>query len=396
MATSATGRRAAPLNAFIRIAPDGIVTIISKNPEIGQGIKTMLPMLIAEELDVDWKDVRIEQAPLDPAKYGQQFAGGSTATPLTRIRCAASAPPGGRCWWRRRRDSWNVPASECRTAAGVVHHAASGRTLTYGALACKAATLPAPDLAAVPLKDPKDFKIIGQPLPGVDNPLMVTGKPLFGIDVRCPACSTPCSRNARCSAARSPAPISTRSSPCPACATRSSSGRASHARNPAGPPRRRCHRGRQLVGGQQGTREARGHLGRGPDRGAKQRRLRPARAPSSAKGAPASYLRSDGDVAAALEGAAQVVEAAYSYPFLAHINLEPQNCTAHFQDGKVEIWAPTQNPGPGAKLVAATLGIPESGRHRSHDPRRRRLRPAVCRTTTWSRPPGSPRPPARR
>ena len=350
----------APINAFVRISADGVVTILSKNPEVGQGIRTMLPMLIAEELDVAWKDVRIEQAPLDEKTFGRQHAGGSNSTPenYTPLRRVGAA--GRQMIVAAAAQGWGVPAGECETEAGVVHHRKSGRSMTYGALAEKAAAQPVPDLASVKLKDPKTFKIIGQRIPGVENAKIVTGEPIFSIDVtmpgmlhavfeKCPVFGGKVT-SANIDAIKALPGIHD------AFIIRASE--ANSSKDPEG-----LVDGVAIVAKSWWTaNKAREKLeivwDEGPNAAHSSEGFA-AQAAKFAAGAPATSLRSDGDAAAGLKGAAKVVEAAYSYPFLSHIVLEPQNCTAHFKDGKIAVWAPAQNPGPGQVLVAKTLGLAE-------------------------------------
>ncbi|HVY15321.1 MAG TPA: molybdopterin cofactor-binding domain-containing protein [Rhodopila sp.] len=343
------------LTAFIEVSPDGFVTIRSKNPEVGQGIKTMLPMVIAEELDIDWPHVRIEQAPLDPEVFGPQFAGGSMATPMNYMPMRRAGAVGRAMLVRAAAEQWGVSVTELRTQDGVVHHDPSGRSIGYGALASAAAAVPVPSPDSVTLKDPKDFRIIGRPIHGVDNPKIVTGQKLFGIDMVRPDMLIAVFEK------------------CPVFGGKIASANVDAIKALPGIHDAfivRGNGGRDPQGVADGVailaknwwvaNTARQKLRITWDQGAavhqSSRRFAEEAAQLSGR-TPRTSLRHDGDPDGALKTAAHVVEANYAYPFLSHIPLEPQNCTAHWQDGKVTLWAPTQNPAPGRKLVAEALGI---------------------------------------
>ena len=324
-------------NAFITISSTGTVTIIAPNSEMGQGIKTSLPMIVAEELDVPWQSVTVVQGDLNPA-YGRQFSVGSQSTPGNYMPMRRAGATGRAMLIQAAAATWNVPAGECSTESGAVIHAASKRRATYGELAAKAATLTPP--AEAPLKDPKDFKLLGTRVAGVDNQKIVTGAPLYGIDVRLPGMvyatytkcpvfnSYPLSANLeevkKLPGVRDAFILAGIAGLTPGVAiVADSTWNAFSATNSL-----KVEWVKSAVQSQSST-----EMAQQADKLAKANP--PAAAPAGTK----------------------VIEAAYHYPFLAHATLEPQNCTAVFKDGIMEMWTPTQIPSSGHGMVTSGLGL---------------------------------------
>ncbi len=170
------------MNGFLSIGDNGVVTIMSPNPEIGQNVKTSMPMIIAEELDADWEQVKVEQAPLDTEKYQRQIAGGSQSIRFGWESLRKTGATARQMLVQAAADQWGVPASEITTDRGMIYHKASDQSISYGAVASAAAQLEVPE--EVTLKDPKDFKLIGHRVRNVDGWDIVQGKPLFGLDIQ--------------------------------------------------------------------------------------------------------------------------------------------------------------------------------------------------------------------
>ena len=333
---SASADKFAP-NAFISITPSGAISIIAPNSEMGQGIKTGLPMIVAEELDVPWEQVTIVQGDLNPA-YGRQFSVGSQSTvgnyaPLRRAGATARA-----MLIEAAAATWGVPAAECTTEAGAVLHAASKRRATYGQLATKAATLTPP--ANAPLKDPKDFKLIGTRVPGVDNQKIVTGSPLFGIDVRLPGM------------------LYATYTKCPVFGGTVVGANLDEVKQRPGVHDAFVLEGIQgLTPGVAIVADSTWNAISAAKALNVQWNTGPVASQSSTEMQTQAEQLAKATPPAPLPAAAKVVEAVYHYPFLAHATLEPQNCTALFKNGVMEMWTPTQIPASGHGLVTRGLGL---------------------------------------
>jgi isoquinoline 1-oxidoreductase beta subunit len=337
---AAAADRFAP-NAYLRITPDGQVTVLCGLSEMGQGVHTGIAMLIAEELDADWTAVRLEQAPVDPAYVnpllGMQGTGGSTAIrghwePMRRAGAAAremlvSAAAA----------NWGVDAAQCRTEGGRVLHP-DGRSIAYGELVTSAAELPLPQQPR--LKDPREFRILGRELPRLDTPSKVDGRAGFGLDVKLPGLLTAVMAHAPVPGAK---PLS-----------------VDDRKAKAIPGVRRVITIPQgvavLAEGYWAALQGRDALAVEWDLG-KHADLSSAAVSKTlgeAVARPATAARSDGDMDIQV---ARKLEAVYEVPYLAHACMEPMNCTAWVRPGEAELWSPTQAPGPHRDIVAKLAGV---------------------------------------
>ncbi|AMW03721.1 xanthine dehydrogenase family protein molybdopterin-binding subunit [Gemmatimonas phototrophica] len=324
-------------NVFVSIAPSGTVTLIAPNSEMGQGIKTSLPMIIAEELDVAWEQVTVVQGDLNPA-YGRQFSVGSGSTVANYMAMRRAGAAARAVLVEAAAQEWGVSANECATANGMVIHAASNRQASYGALATKAAQLQPP--VNLTLKDPSTFKLLGTRIAGVDNRQIVKGAPLFGIDVKLPGM------------------LYATYTKCPVFGGEAVSANLDEVK--AKPGVRDAFVLSGIAGLPSGVAvvadstwnafSATKALKVQWNEGAQVSQ-------SSADMAAQAVTLAKANGAASLPQGAKAVEAVYHYPFLAHATLEPQNCTAWFKDGVMEMWTPTQIPATGQGLVSKGLGI---------------------------------------
>ncbi|HXL70166.1 MAG TPA: molybdopterin cofactor-binding domain-containing protein, partial [Rhizomicrobium sp.] len=184
--TAGEASKSPVINAFVRIAPDNTITIYSKAPEIGQGLKTSFGLIIADELDADWNHVVIEQAPINTKVYGYQGAGGSTSIPRAWDQLRQAGAGAKAMLIAAAAKKWNVNPAEITAQDSRLTHQASERSATYGSLVADAVKMPVPDPKSLTLKTRAQYRLLGRRHHGVDDPKVVTGKPLFGIDVKLP------------------------------------------------------------------------------------------------------------------------------------------------------------------------------------------------------------------
>jgi isoquinoline 1-oxidoreductase subunit beta len=347
------------MNAFLKIGDNGIVTIMSPNPEIGQNVKTSMPMIVAEELDVDWKDVIVEQAGLDTKKYTRQLAGGSQSIRQGWQSLRMAGATARRMLLEATAKQWNVPVSELTTDRGVIKHQ-SGKSIKYGEVASAAASIAVPE--EIQLKEVKDFKIIGTRTKNVDGPKIIKGEPLFGLDyqrdgmliamiVHPPAFgmkpkSVDDSKTRAMPGIREVMTISTypegiekqwsdvNAFPELVVVVGESTWQVMKAK-------KALKIEWELVSKGENTSEYQAVLTELAEKKAKE------------------PTRKDGDPDKAFKNAAKIIERTYSAPFLAHNTMEPMNFFANVTKESAELVGPVQTPEYLSKTVSAVLGMPE-------------------------------------
>jgi isoquinoline 1-oxidoreductase beta subunit len=333
----ASGKVFSP-NAYLRITPDNKITIVVARSEMGQGVRTALPMILAEELEADWKQIEIEQAGASTL-YGDQTTGGSASVRTTWDPMRKAGAAAREMLISAAALTWGVPRSACSAQQGNILHGASKRQLSYGELAAKAATLPIP--TDVPLKQSKDYKIVGQRLARVDTPSKVRGEATFGIDFRMPGMKY--------------AVLSR----CPTIGGKVSSFDDHESKQIAGV----SYVGKigdsavavvtdSVWGAMEGRRVLNVNWDDGPNKDLNTTAVMEAlKQAANKKGA---SLYSVGDVA---KVTGRRISAEYQLPFMAHAPMEPGNCTANYSGTACELWAPTQVPQDCRDSVAQAVGL---------------------------------------
>ena len=329
-------------NSYLSIATNGVITIFSPNPELGQNVMTSFPMIVAEELDANWKDVKVVQAPLDK-KFDRQVTGGSGAIPHSWKRLRTAGATARHLLIAAAAKRWNVDAGECTTANSFVIHSKTGNKLSYGELAEDASKMTVP--ADVPLKNRKDFKIIGTATKNVENKNIITGKGIFGLDVY-----------------REGMVIAMIQRP-PAFGTKIKSADVTAAKAMPGIIDVVIFKNNVAVVGKSTwevmkarkalkvTYEKEGALESSSDHNQLFADL--------LKNGAATVRRKDGDVETAFKNAAKIISSEYQCPFIPHNPMEPMNFFADVRADGVELVGPTQVPGAARTATAKLLNIPE-------------------------------------
>jgi len=334
-------------NAFLRIAPDNSVTVIAKHLEMGQGTYTGLATIVAEELDADWAQIRVESAPADASKYANlafgtiQGTGGSSAMANSWMQLRNAGATARAMLVAAAAAEWNVPPASLTIERGVVRHAPSNRQATFGDLAAKAASQPAPDKVA--LKDPKDFKLIGQKLPRVDIPGKTNGTAQFTIDVTFP--------NMLVAVLQRPPLFGATVKSFDATATKAVPGVVEVLQVPRGVAvvaksfwAAKLGRDALKVAWDDSKAEKRGTAAI----------MAEYRTLAEQPGKPA---RKEGDAAAVLKGAAKLITATYEFPYLAHAPMEPLDAVVKLDADSCEIWCGDQFQTVDQGNAAATAGL---------------------------------------
>jgi isoquinoline 1-oxidoreductase beta subunit len=329
-------------NSYLSIGADGIITILSPNPEIGQNIKTSFPMIVAEELDADWTKVKVVQAALDNKKFERQLTGGSGAVPHSWKRLRDAGATARYLLVEAAANRLKVPASQLTTEKGMVIHAASGRKISYGDLATDASQLKAP--AEIKLKDRKDFKLIGKAVKNVDNNEILTGKPLYGLDFY--------RKGMLFAMVQRPKAFGLKLKSVDAAAAKAMPGIVDVVtfNNSVAVVGKSTWQVKKAKDALKIEYEKEANLESSSDHDRLFQEL--------LNSSEATVRRKDGNVEAAFKNAAKVIKSEYQCPFLPHNPLEPMNFFAHVREDGVELVGPTQTPDRARSAAAKITGIP--------------------------------------